>query len=134
MKVVRGIPQGSTLRPLLFSLYLNDLPLVTNSHTKLFADDTAIIIEDTNLSDLLEKVTKELAITDDKRKFNRQSLNYFGTTYFEIGNNALLSNRNLHVKIDKHLIPSSKVVKYLGIQLNYKLKWEDHVELVVKKL
>ena len=58
MKVVCGITQGSTLGPLLFSLYLNDLPLETNLRIKLFADDTAIIIEDTNLSDLQEKVTK----------------------------------------------------------------------------
>ena len=76
MAVISGIPQGSTLGPLLFSSHLSGLPLVTNSHIMLFADDTAIILKDTNLSDLQEKVTKELAVIDDWMQFNRLSLNY----------------------------------------------------------
>ena len=37
------------------------------------------------------------------------------------------------IQIDKHVIPPSEVVKYLGIELNNILKWDDHAELVVKK-
>ena len=44
-KIVCDIPQGPALGSLRFSNYLNDLPFVTNSHIKLFADDTAIILE-----------------------------------------------------------------------------------------
>ena len=108
------------------------MPLVTNSHLKLFVCNTAIILEGTNLIQLQDKVSKELTTIDNWMKHNRLSLNYSKTTYFVIGKNNL-NDSNFH-QIDKHAIPTSEVVRYLGIKLNNKLKWDDHAELVVKEL
>jgi len=41
-EVFRGVPQGSVLGPLLFLLFVNDLPSVINSHIRMFADDAKI--------------------------------------------------------------------------------------------
>ena len=41
-RITCGVPQGSTLGPFLFNFYINDLPLVTKLHTRLFADDANI--------------------------------------------------------------------------------------------
>ena len=46
-----GIPQGSGLRPLLFVMFINDLPNTVKCGVKLFADDTKVYVR----SDILDK-------------------------------------------------------------------------------
>ena len=51
-----GVPQGSVLGHLLFSIYINDLPKISKFETRLFADDTALIFSDKNVKYLNAKV------------------------------------------------------------------------------
>ena len=74
-KVCCGVPQGSTLDPTLFSLYINDLPNISNFTVRLFADDTALIMQDENLSNLGKKVKSELINVELWLRKNKLSLN-----------------------------------------------------------
>ena len=62
-KIIHGIPQGSSLGPLLFLLYVNNLPLASEFKTTLFDDDTYLAISDKYYW-LERKVNKELIKID----------------------------------------------------------------------
>ena len=50
-RVIFGVPQGSILGPLLFSIYVNDLCFLFNSTPQLYADDTAVLLQHKNIID-----------------------------------------------------------------------------------
>lgn len=70
-----GLPQGSSLSPTLFLLYINDIPKANNTELALFANDTAIIASSVNISNALGKIQQHLNLLIDYFHKWKKSIN-----------------------------------------------------------
>ena len=76
-----GVPQGSILGPLLFLVYINDLPDATNATTILFADDTNAIYIGKSYTELIKIINDDLINISNWFKRNKLALNESKTKF-----------------------------------------------------
>ena len=132
-KVVCGVPQGSILGPKLFILYINDLCKVSNIvKFILFADDTNIYSSGFDLKELCVNINKELEKLNEWFALNKLSLNVSKTNFMRFGNRH--SNVKIKLSIGDMEIEEVLVTKFLGILMDNKLNWKEHIRMIKSKL
>jgi hypothetical protein len=133
--VRQGVPQGSILGPLLFILYVNDLPLATSHcHMMQYADDTTLYCEEYDSAVLRFKLEEDLRDISRWVEVNQLKLNVGKTQLFVPGRKGRAKDKkDVQVSLNGELLSRSATVKCLGVAIDEGLTWKDHVASMRRK-
>lgn len=133
MSVTCGIPQGSILGPSLFILYINDICNVSQKlKFILFADDTNVFYSGKDIKEICDVISGELEKLNLWFQVNKLSLNINKTQFmiFHCKN----VNVDVTIKINNIQIERVYVAKFLGIFIDAKFTWVNHIKMVQSKI
>ena len=135
-RIKAGMPQGSILGPLLFNMYVNDLPKeVEHSQVVMYADDTTIMTSSAIPSNIQVDLEGDLARLEDWFNANNLTLNTNKTEFMLIVNtNRRKYFNNIRIEVGGKLIAEKEHMKILGVTLNNRLKWDTHARILLNNV
>ena len=133
-----GVPQGSVLGPLLFTLCINDINSVSQSAPRLYADDTCLILQHENISGLKKIVKEEICTVNNWMIANKLTLSMSKSNVVLINaKNNKMCNLFTSEPLNNAVLPEfliTKCAKYLGVTFDNSLSFKLHIDKLTKKL
>ena len=130
----QGIPQGSILGPLLFLVYVNELPKVSKYFkTILFADDTTFSVQANSIQSLFATSNIELGKFYNWSCANRLSINT-EKTYFNIISNRRIPQILPSLILNNRELTRLNIITFLGVKIDEKLKFTAHISHICSKV
>ena len=128
-----GLPQGSVLAPMLFNIYVSDMP-ETTSRKFAYADDLALATQSTDFNVLSRTLTEDMKKMEDYFTYwrLRPNPNKTTTTAFHLSNRQ--AKTELNVTFCGKTVKHEEFPKYLGVTLDRSLTYREHLKRVSGKL
>lgn len=130
-----GVPQGSTLGPLLFIIYINDLTSYITNNVILFADDTVVYSADKNYNTAVSNLQKDLDIFALWSRGSQLTINAIKSKTMTIQphNRKSLNIKN-DIKLNDTILEDVSDYKYLGLKIDNKLNYKVHVNSIIRNV
>lgn len=135
LPIVSGVPQGSVLGPLLFNIFLNDIVNIQHpSKLIIFADDCTLCTKSPDLHDLTNITEHSLSLIGKWSTLNKLTINLQKTKFMVITYNKNLTTDDITLKLNDSCISKVDKFKLLGIYIDHRLNFNDHIEYILTKI
>ena len=132
--VTRGVPQGTILGPLLFTLFVNDMPAVVKRCTiHQYADDATIYASSKDSRKVGSALEEDLERIANWISANGLVMNIAKTQLMVLSRRGRQAKEKVNVRVDEVDLPQQEHMKLLGVVVDNELKWKQQIDCVGRK-